>query len=123
MYDPELSDMCLPNFQELRRQCIERLWKYPVEQWSRSDHAGIKRIAGDYASKHRRPKREDWEFDPCIQAIARDVEDAEPPIPKWACLAAWLAPEGAATLNPELISRIAIEALSGKLRSRNETKA
>lgn len=115
MYSPELSDLTLPNFEELRKQCVERMWSAPFEQWTDKDHAGIKRIAADYASRHKRKTREDWEFDPCIQAIARDVEEAEPPIPKWACLCAWLAPEGAVTLNPEIITKIASAALNKKL--------
>lgn len=116
MNTPELSDVALPNFQELRRRCVERLWNNPTAQWTNQDHSGLKRIAASYASAHKRPNREDWEFDPCIQAIARDVEDAEPPIPKWACLVAWLAPEGAVTLNQEIISKIAIAALNNTLQ-------
>ncbi|MEB3196150.1 MAG: vWA domain-containing protein [Candidatus Sericytochromatia bacterium] len=115
MYSPDVSEVALPHFSELRRQCVMRMLQSPHALWTERDHAGMRQIASDYARRHKRKRREDWEFDPCIQAITRDVEDAVPPLPKWACLVAWLAPEGAVTFNPEIISKIALAALNNTL--------
>lgn len=100
----------LPDFQRLREKCIERLYLCPRDPWSADDLKALEGIIATHCRK--RPRSEEgWTLDPAVVAIARDVEEAPMPLPKWACLVMWLAPEGIVTHDTELVLAITRYAL------------
>lgn len=113
-YQPELSDLALPNFHQLREGALDRMWAAPLVTWSPQEAASIRLLAKDYALRHPRGP-EEWTCDPAIVVMDRDIAGPES-LPKWMCLATWLAPESiVAQRLTELLISIATLALEDRL--------
>lgn len=109
------SEIVFPNIHRLRSECVERLYSAPREQVSDAEWAGIQTLMIEYikevAEVTGRTKRSDWYTDPCLETIGNDLQETEPPLPKWAALASWLGKDGIVKYHPILVTRIVQRAL------------
>lgn len=114
MYQPQLSDLSLPTFGQLREQAVELFYQAPLEPWTDIELANIRRVVADHCKRHpRRPG--EWEFEPGIAALSRDLEGAHA-LPKWICIVNWLSPDSVQMQRlMVLVSTLVTLAFEGKL--------
>lgn len=119
MDNPSSDRMVLPNFVALREQCHERHWVDPRAMFDSQELDVITELFGE--ASHRFTTAHpgtDWRECTGLGIVMRDLEYSNVAIPKWATLAAWLAPESAASSAPELVYALAHLALNNRLHHR-----
>jgi hypothetical protein len=101
----------LTNFPALRNQCLLRHWSQPDVGFSREEYDDISLRWRQWARVHRA----DEGTNEGLGIMQRDLDSLATDVPKWATLAAWLAPESAVGHAPSLVEDITRRALSGSL--------
>lgn len=109
MYHPELSDFKTTNFACLRDRAIQKMWLEPLVMWTMEERAQIDRLLKEEVATWRQSGNlpsGDWREISSVYLVHRDLNDLATALPKWASLAAWLAPEYALSGQPWLIEKI-----------------
>lgn len=121
MKNPKISDLSMTNFPGLRQECLKRLYREPLAQWTARE---IDELGDLFAQQARvevsKPQyKNDWRANPGLLLVVRDTEEiASPRLPKWVALVSWLTPESASGYVPGLVAELTTLALSGQLGKR-----
>lgn len=110
----------MANLAVLRQLCLQRFWQEPARAMSDREKDEVLQIFSAEVRKWNQARADslDWRENAGLVILARDLDDYGEPVPLWAQLAAWLAPESVAGSAPNLIVKIAEGALAGNLGRR-----